>query len=391
MANEKKPVCDDIFKYPNLRVNHLRHSLSIASDKKIAEGLKKSLLELVIKDEMLPYYINLCTQFNWTPDESTVKCLEEKNQKVLNNMTEKISYAEEQFGYEEVKDAIQAKANYYCKVGDKDNALTEYNKLFDKTTGIGSKMDVLLVIIRLGFFTNDIQLVKKTIARAKEQLEKGGDWERRNKLKVYEALQMMVCKNFKGALANFLEAIPTFTATELISYDNLVFYTVLLSIIILDRADLRKKVLENPDMIKVIPPGSFLYKFASSLYSCKYNDFMTCLVNVSEMIKNDIYFSNFRKYYIRQARIPAYSQYLAPFKTVELENMCNEFGFSKEFIEEDLVSYICSGKLFCKIDRVNGIIESNHPNSKNLLYANTIKQGDILLNRIHKLSRLVDI
>lgn len=127
-------------------------------------------------------------------------------------------------------------------------------------------------------------------------------------------------------------------------------------------------------MIKVIPPGSFLYKFASSLYSCKYNDFMTCLVNVSEMIKNDIYFSNFRKYYIRQARIPAYSQYLAPFKTVELENMCNEFGFSKEFIEEDLVSYICSGKLFCKIDRVNGIIESNHPNSKNLLYANTIKQ-----------------
>lgn len=42
---------------------------------------------------------------------------------------------------------------------------------------------------------------------------------------------MMVCKNFKGALANFLEAIPTFTATELISYDNLVFYTVLLSIV----------------------------------------------------------------------------------------------------------------------------------------------------------------
>lgn len=41
-------------------------------------------------------------------------------------MTEKISYAEEQFGYEEVKDAIQAKANYYCKVGDKVLTYTNY-------------------------------------------------------------------------------------------------------------------------------------------------------------------------------------------------------------------------------------------------------------------------
>nr|POE85695.1 26s proteasome non-atpase regulatory subunit 6 like [Quercus suber] len=38
-----------------------------------------------------------------------------------------------------------------------------------------------------------------------------------------------------------------------------------------------------------------------------------------------------------------------------------------------------------------GVLETNRPDAKNALYQATIKQGDFLLNRIQKLSRVVDL
>ena len=44
-----------------------------------------------------------------------------------------------------------------------------------------------------------------------------------------------------------------------------------------------------------------------------------------------------------------------------------------------------------KIDKVRGIVITNRPDSKNAQYQSTIKQGDILLNRVQKLSRVINI
>ena len=53
--------------------------------------------------------------------------------------------------------------------------------------------------------------------------------------------------------------------------------------------------------------------------------------------------------------------------------------------------FIAAGRLHAKIDKVNGIVETNRPDSKNQQYQNAIKQGDLLLNRIQKLSRVINI
>ncbi|KAJ4843590.1 hypothetical protein Tsubulata_020848 [Turnera subulata] len=47
--------------------------------------------------------------------------------------------------------------------------------------------------------------------------------------------------------------------------------------------------------------------------------------------------------------------------------------------------------LHCTIDKVAGVLETNRPDSENALYRATIKQGDFLLNRIKKLSRVIDL
>lgn len=46
-------------------------------------------------------------------------------------------------------------------------------------------------------------------------------------------------------------------------------------------------------------------------------------------------------------------------------------------------------RVFC-VCQVGGVVETNRPDSKNAQYQACIKQGDLLLNRVQKLGRVVD-
>ena len=51
-------------------------------------------------------------------------------------------------------------------------------------------------------------------------IEEGGDWDRRNRLKVYEGIYSMAIRDFKKAANLFLDTISTFTSYELMDYSR---------------------------------------------------------------------------------------------------------------------------------------------------------------------------
>ena len=73
-------------------------------------------------------------------------------------------------------------------------------------------------------------------------VEKGGDWDRRNLLKVYRGLHLLSIRQFKRGGELLLDALSTFTATELISYNDFVASTIISNVLTLNRPDLKKKV-----------------------------------------------------------------------------------------------------------------------------------------------------
>jgi len=134
--------------------------------------------------------------------------------------------------------------------------------------------------------------------------EEGGDWERKNRLKVYEGLYCLSTRNFKKAADLFLDSISTFTTYELFPYDTFIFYTVLTSIISLDRVSLKQKVfkvmiwssvvqfscwlclsvsnfnwiwqvVDAPEILTVIGKIPHLSEFLNSLYDCQYKSFFS--------------------------------------------------------------------------------------------------------------------
>lgn len=89
-------------------------------------------------------------------------------------------------------------------------------------------------------FLPESQLVNRL---CRSLIEEGGDWDRRNRLKVYQGLYCVAIRDFKQAAELFLDTVSTFTSYELMDYKTFVTYTVYVCMIALKRPDLREKVM----------------------------------------------------------------------------------------------------------------------------------------------------
>ncbi|KAM0932157.1 putative proteasome component (PCI) domain, winged helix DNA-binding domain superfamily [Dioscorea sansibarensis] len=324
-------------------------------------------------------------------DQGLLDEMRKRNEEEIKKLDEKIVDAEENLGESEVREAHLAKSLFYIRIGCKEKALEQLKLTESKTVAVGQKMDLVFYTLQLGFFYLDFDLISKSIDKAKNLFEEGGDWERKNRLKVYEGLYCMSTRNFKKAANLFLDSISTFTTYELFPYDTFIFYTVLTSIISLDRVSLKQKVVDAPEILAVIGKVPYLSEFLNSLYQCQYKSFFSAFSGLTEQIKLDRYLQPHFRFYMREVRTVIYSQFLESYKSVTMDAMATAFGVTVDFIDLELSCFIAAGKLHCKIDKVAGVLETNRPDAKNALYQATIKQGDFLLNRIQKLSRVIDL
>lgn len=273
-----------------------------------------------------------------------------------------------------------------------DKAIAAYEDLFEKTGILGSKIDLVLAIVRMGLFYGDNVLVKKQIERASALVETGGDWDRRNRLKAYQGLHLLTVRDYNQAAPLLLDSLSTFTSYELCSYSNLVVYSVLAGSVSLKRVDFKSKVVDAPEIRAILGdkedklsaltgavsagPGtdqdaemkdvtsaplpaktavnlatlgstSFDYpavevaidfsplaQLVSSLYNGNYRSFFGALAAVeTSFLTQDRYLYEHRGWFVREMRLRAYQQLLQSYRVVGLESMANDFGVSVDFLD----------------------------------------------------------
>ena len=302
---------------------------------------------------------------------------------------------------EEDVDGIEEKdkATYIFQIGKiykekkmMDKAIEQFKETIAQTTSFNTKVDAIFEILHIGLLDKNQDILKEYLAKCKDLLkDEGGDWEKKNRFKIYEGLNFILNKNFKDAGKNFLDALMTFTSYELFDYKTFVFYTAITNIITVDRKTLKEKIIENSDVLSCINDIPHLQKFLNSFYEGEYAEFFVELFHIIQVIKKDFYLSKHYNYFINEMRVKVYSQFLQSYKTVTIDNMANVFGVSTNFIDSELSNFISQGRINAKIDKVSGIIECSH-NEQNIdLYQTTIRESDILISKIHKLSKLLEI
>jgi 26S proteasome regulatory subunit N7 len=275
-----------------------------------------------------------------------------------------------------------------------DRAITAYEDAFEKIGILGTKIDLVLAIIRMGLFYGDKLLVKKHVERAKTLVESGGDWDRRNRLKAYEGLYLLTVRSYAAAAPLLLDSLSTFTSYELCTYSSLVVYSVLAGSVSLKRVDFKSKVVDAPEIKAILGDGedkllaltgalsagpgvddsaansgdegsraapgkttvvnlttlgtgagdqpeaelaidfSSLAQLVSSLYNGSYKHFFQALALVEEnFLSQDRYLHEHRQWFIREMRLRAYQQLLQSYRVVGLESMATDFGVTVDFLD----------------------------------------------------------
>ena len=301
---------------------------------------------------------------------------------------------------EEDVDGIEEvdKASYIFQIGKiyeeqkmYNQALNQFKETISKTQSFNTKIDSIFEICHIGLLEQNLDLLKEYLQKCKDLLKEGGDWEKKNRLKVYEGLYLIFNRNFKDAGKNFLDALMTFTSYELFDFKTFVFYTAVINIISVDRKTLKEKIIDNSDVLSCINDIPHLQKFLNTFYDGEYAEFFKELYHIIQVLKRDFYLSKHYNYFINEMRIKVYSQFLQSYKTVTMDNMAAVFGVSTNFIDRELSNFISQGRINAKIDKVSGIIETNHNEQNVDLYQAAIRDSDILISKIHKLSKLLEI
>merc|ERR1712226_935885 len=138
--------------------------------------------------------------------------------------------------------------------------------------------------------------VSQNITEAKRLVEEGGDWDRRNRLKVYEAVYFIQIREFQKAANLFLEAVPTFTTYELMTYEELVGYCVVTCMVSVNRKTLRNDVIEGSDIQEQLYSLPEMKTYLNSFYNCQYAQFFLSLATIEGVLKTDRYFSSHTQY-----------------------------------------------------------------------------------------------
>jgi 26S proteasome regulatory subunit N7 len=280
-----------------------------------------------------------------------------------------------------------------------EKAIAAYEDVFEKTGILGTKIDLVLAIIRMGLFYGDKHLVRKHVERAKTLVETGGDWDRRNRLKAYEGLSLLTTRSYNLAAPLLLDSLSTFTSYELCTYSNLVIYAVLAGSVSLKRVDFKSKVVDAPEIKAILGDGEDkllaltgaisagpgadaemsdasanpssatpsakvtavnlatlgsttdqpeaemavdfgpLAQLVSSLYNGRYKLFFQALALVEEQFLNlDRYLHEHKGWFIREMRLRAYQQLLQSYRVVGLDSMANDFGVTVEFLDRYVVT-----------------------------------------------------
>ena len=221
--------------------------------------------------------------------------------------------------------------------------------------------------------------------------EESGDWDRRNRLKVYNALCKLLARDVKEASSLLIDCIATFSCTEVCTYTDFILYTMLSNLLYLPRTALKEKIIDGPEILSVKEDVSLVLDLVTALYDCDYKGYLHAMVEVETVLLADRFLQPHCGYIMRELHVLGYKQFLDSYKSVTLESMAKSFGVSVDFLDMQLSRFVAAGRLTAKIDKFGGVVETNRPDLKNAQYRDMIQQGDLLLNRIQKLARVVDV
>lgn len=318
--------------------------------------------------------------------------MENKHKETLVKMETEVKEAETNAGDMEVLNARWKVAKFSAKSLSKAEALDAYTKVLElPKLSSGKRLDMLIECSHVASFYGDRKKNMEVLEKIAKLADDVGDWERRNRLKVHNALSKLDARDFKSASPLLLDGMATFSCEEICPYRDFLAYAILCNTLYLPRRELKSRIIDGSEIRTLSQDFPQVSKLVNSLYECNYKEYFYAIIDIEPFLIADRFLQPHAGFLLRELYVLGYKQFLDAYKSVTLKSMSSTFGVGTEFLDIQLGRFISAGRLAAKIDKVASVVETNRPDQKNEQYKNMIREGDLLLNRIQKLSRVIDL
>jgi hypothetical protein len=184
--------------------------------------------------------------------EANLTTIETHHESIIQALRENITKAKDEAGDMEVLHAHMDVARYCAKCTNKEMALSAYEEVVAlPKLSIGKKLDAYLEMTRVSSFWGDWKSMNETLAKAAKVIEKGGDWDRRNRLKAYQAMSYLCSRDLKSASTLLVEGIATFSCLELCEYSEFITYAIVTNLLYLKRTEVKKSIIDGSEILQV--------------------------------------------------------------------------------------------------------------------------------------------
>lgn len=306
----------------------------------------------------------------------------------LKKADEKIAAMLADQGDLEVRDAYLEKAEIYLEAKDMENYRANIHKALERAVGNAKKLELNLLVLNTHWKERNFDLYEKTLDVCRKLTDDSLDWEKKNKLAIYESIHKVLHRQMEDAAKTLIACVDTFNSPEIMTFKELVGYAVVLGVLWLPRKEIRERVMQNPEINSVLKDLPVLNDFRNAVFGMNYRHFFELLVRLNDQyLAPDVLLSRHRQHLLKRARIVIYTLFLESYKTVKLKKMAESFGVSLEFLDRGIAELISQKHLSCKIDRVHWVVEAVRVNERAAAYREIERRGDALVERLHKLMK----
>ncbi|GMI22960.1 hypothetical protein TeGR_g2300, partial [Tetraparma gracilis] len=231
---------------PDMSISSTLHSLSLSPDASKA----KEVSELLLKCHAVDFHAENAAKYELP---KAPKAARAERDKALKKLTDKLESLEKDSGDSDVQDAVLAVADFHLRALEFEAADERLDQVLAmKKVSASAKVNALLSKIRSRLWRR----VPATdlLAECEALLQTGGDWDKRNRVKVYKSLSLALTRDYADAAPLLLSCVKTFSCEECVGYEHFVKLTVVLNMLGLTRPEIKKDLVDSPEIISDISP-----------------------------------------------------------------------------------------------------------------------------------------
>lgn len=301
------------------------------------------------------------SQFTIPPNNSWVDATNERNAAKLSKLEQELTAAETGLAKEPIRSCFTALAHHHLETGNLQAAMRYFHesKLYNTTPKhtLDMTINILAVLIHMGRGA----YLSNFLMGSTGNLE-GAD---RDKMQFCLGLHSLYCNDYATAAKYFTDISPTIgdAFTSVTCLEDVVLYGILCSLASLPRQQLQH-LATSASSLALFETQPNALQLIKHYLSGNYAALRRQLVRMEPVLLLDVHLSSHVAELFTRIRNKCLQQYLAPYSTVSMASMAAAFEYSVSELEQHIVSLICDGSLFWKIDAEAQLLYKQRANSE---------------------------